>query len=72
MGSLYSLVIKESTSSEKFSDPKGRKILDGTDGPSWDKGCLLASQECCDKGNDSNEISGGVGETFGFVHRDDD
>ncbi len=46
-------------------------MLGGTDGSSWDKGRSLASQDC-DEGNDSNEISGGVGGSFELVKGDDD
>jgi hypothetical protein len=52
-------------------DPKGRKALGGTDGSNWDKGCSLASQ-VCDEGNDSNELSGGVGGSLELDNEDDD
>jgi hypothetical protein len=53
----------------KAPDPKGRKTLGGTDGSSWDKGCTPASLDC-DKGKDSNELSGGVGGPLELVDGD--
>ncbi len=69
-GSLYPPGKKEDilfTSSVKAPDPKGRKAL----GSSWDKGCSLASQ-VCDEGNDSSELSGGVGGSLKLDNEDDD
>jgi hypothetical protein len=73
-GSLYSPGSKEYillTSSVKAPDPKGRKALGGTDGSSWDKGCSLASQ-VCDEGNNSNELSGGIGGSLELDNGGDD
>ena len=60
-----------STSSVKAPDPKGRKTLGGTDESSSDKSCSPASQDC-DRGNDSNEFSGGVRGSPEAVDVDDD
>ena len=59
-----------STSSVNESDPKVRKVLDGNDGSSWDKGRSLASLYC-DEGKDSNELSGGVGGPLELVNGED-
>ena len=55
----------------KAPDSKGTKTLGGTDGSSWDKCCTLALSDC-DKGNDSNEVSGGVRGPLELVDGDDD
>jgi len=68
-GSLYSPGKKEDilfTSSVKAPD-QGRKAL----GSSWDKGCSIASH-VCDEGNDSSELSGGVGGSLKLDNEDDD
>ena len=73
-GSLYSPGSKEYilfTSWVKAPDPKGRQALGGTDGSNWDKGSSLASQ-VCDEGNNSNELSGGVGGSLELDNGDDD
>jgi hypothetical protein len=55
----------------KAPGPKGRKTLGGTDESSSDRSCSLASQDC-DRGNDSNKFSEGVGGSLEPVNGDDD